>query len=113
MIFRSIRWRLQAWHGLLLVVVLTGFGFTAYHLTRENQLRRVDQELNQRLMGVLRPRPPRPRPEGPPELDNEREPPDLPERRPPEHRPDGPDLFNQVREAIRQTRTAELTQTNA
>ena len=26
MIFNSIRWRLQAWHGLILVVVLAGFG---------------------------------------------------------------------------------------
>ena len=32
MIFNSIRWRLQAWHGLILVAVLAGFGFTAYQV---------------------------------------------------------------------------------
>jgi len=31
-IFKSIKWRLQIWYGLILVVVLTGFGFTAYQL---------------------------------------------------------------------------------
>jgi len=74
MIFNSIRWRLQAWHSLILVVVLTGFGVTAYRIARGNQLRRIDQELQQRLMIVFRPGPPNdhrlakgpPRPEGPP-----------------------------------------------
>ena len=58
MIFNSIRWRLQAWHGLILVAVLAGFGFTAYQVARDNQLRRIDQDLDQRLMALLRPRPP-------------------------------------------------------
>ena len=49
MIFNSIRWRLQLWHGLILVMVLAGFGFTAHRLQRANELRRVDQELQQRL----------------------------------------------------------------
>ena len=48
MIFHSIRWRLQAWHGLILVVVLAGFGFTAYQVARDNQFRRIDQDLDQR-----------------------------------------------------------------
>lgn len=65
MIFNSIRWRLQAWHGLILVVVLAGFGATAYRVARENQLRRIDEELQQRLAFVFRPGPPRPPP--PPE----------------------------------------------
>ena len=30
--FYSIRWRLQLWHGLLLMLVLAGFGFTAWQL---------------------------------------------------------------------------------
>ena len=34
MIFKSIKWRLQIWYGLILVVVLAGFGFTAYQLER-------------------------------------------------------------------------------
>jgi signal transduction histidine kinase len=104
MILKSIRWRLQAWHGLLLVLVLTGFGFTAYHLTWDNQLRRIDQELNQRLMGLLRPHPPGHRPEGPPGPGEEGHP-------RPEHRPEGMDLFG-AREAVKQAAAAELTQTN-
>ena len=55
MIFHSIRWRLQIWHGLILVTVLAGFGFTAYRLQYSNELRRVDQELQQRLGPVLEP----------------------------------------------------------
>jgi two-component system OmpR family sensor kinase len=66
MIFNSIRWRLQAWHGLILVLVLAGFGFSAYHVARDNQLRRVDQELDQRLGALFRPPPP-PEPGSPPE----------------------------------------------
>ncbi len=57
MIFHSIRWRLQLWHGLILVTVLAGFGFTAYQVARENQLRRIDQELDQRLNSLFRPEP--------------------------------------------------------
>jgi heavy metal sensor kinase len=60
MIFNSIRWRLQAWYGLILVLVLTGFGLTAYRVAQDNQLRRVDQDLEQRLMALLRSQPPAP-----------------------------------------------------
>src|SRR5690348_10675704 len=74
MIFNSIRWRLQAWHSLILVTVLIGFGVTAYRVARGNQLRRIDQELQQRLMTAFRPGPPGephspkgPPPPGPPE----------------------------------------------
>src|SRR6266481_6366902 len=49
MFLNSIRWRLQLWHGLLLVLVLAGFGVTAYQLQRSNQLRRIDQELQHRI----------------------------------------------------------------
>ena len=57
MFFRSIRWRLQLWHGLILVTVLAGFGFTAFHLQRGTELRRVEDALDQRvnvLMAALR-----------------------------------------------------------
>lgn len=67
MILHSIRWRLQLWHGILLLLVLSGFGFTAHRLQRANELRRVDQELQQRmgpLIEALR-RPP-PGDHGPP-----------------------------------------------
>jgi heavy metal sensor kinase len=48
----SIRWRMQVWHGLLLLAVLTAFGTTAYWLIQDNHLRRVDQELQRRLAMV-------------------------------------------------------------
>jgi signal transduction histidine kinase len=66
-LFKSIRWRLQLWHGLILVTVLIGFGLTAYHLARSNQFRRVDQDLRQRvstLQPVLRQRGPGGMPRG-------------------------------------------------
>ncbi|MEW6157449.1 MAG: ATP-binding protein [Verrucomicrobiota bacterium] len=52
MIFRSIRWRLQLWYALFLVLVLAGFGLTALQLQRAHELRRIDQELQERA-GVL------------------------------------------------------------
>ena len=39
MISKSIKWRLQIWYGLILVVVLAGFGFTAYQLERGRHVR--------------------------------------------------------------------------
>ncbi len=47
--FQSIRWRLQLWHGVLLVVILSGFGITAYRLQNASELRRIDEELQKRL----------------------------------------------------------------
>lgn len=96
MIFNSIRWRLQAWHGLILVLVLTGFGFTAYHVARDNQLRRIDQELEQRLMALFRPPPP-------PEQGGE-----------PSHRGHfGPsEFFERLRDTIQKSGVGETGQTN-
>ena len=51
-IFKSIKWRLQLWYGLILVVVLAGFGFTAYQLEYGRQMRRIDGELHLRF-GML------------------------------------------------------------
>jgi heavy metal sensor kinase len=48
-IFKSIKWRLQIWYGLILVVVLAGFGFTSYQLERSRQFRRIDDALHQRI----------------------------------------------------------------
>lgn len=45
MIFSSIRWRIQAWHGVLLLTVVTGFGVTAHRLASADRLRQVDEEL--------------------------------------------------------------------
>jgi signal transduction histidine kinase len=47
--FHSIRWRLQLWYGLMLVVVLAGFGFTAFQLQKGRQFRRIDEELQRRV----------------------------------------------------------------
>jgi two-component system OmpR family sensor kinase len=43
--FRSIRWQLQAWHGLLLAVILGGLGVTAWLFERAHQLKTLDQHL--------------------------------------------------------------------
>lgn len=49
---RSIRWRLQLWHGALLFIVLAAFGLTSFLLVRESRLRRVDQELLRRVAAL-------------------------------------------------------------
>jgi two-component system OmpR family sensor kinase len=48
-ISKSIKWRLQIWYGLILVAVLAGFGFTAYHLESNQQFDRIDNELHRRI----------------------------------------------------------------
>jgi heavy metal sensor kinase len=50
---KSIRWRLQVWHGLLLLVVLAAFAVTAVWFIRENQLKRVDEELRSKLTALF------------------------------------------------------------
>jgi two-component system OmpR family sensor kinase len=45
----SIRWRLQIWYGVILAVLLTGFGATAFQLMRGGTYRRVDGELQHRV----------------------------------------------------------------
>jgi heavy metal sensor kinase len=76
--FQSIRWQLQVWHGLLLGIVLAGFGFTGLQFLRDNQLRRIGQELEQRISPIADAmrregwdpdHPPQSRPESPPEFD--------------------------------------------
>lgn len=57
MILHSIRFQLQLWHGLLLVLVLSGFGWLAYRGAAEDHWRRVDQELNEQMMWAFRPPP--------------------------------------------------------
>lgn len=92
MIFRSIRFRLQLWYGLFLALALAGFGYTAYHLRRAQEVRRVDGELNDRvgqLVAILRRNGPGPGPGGgPPPRDFDDPPPDR--RGPPPGGPRGP-----------------------
>ena len=60
MIFKSIKWRLQLWYGLILVAVLVGFGVSAFQLERGRVLRRIDGELRLRatmLANTLRDQP--------------------------------------------------------
>lgn len=91
MIFKSIKWRLQLWYGLSLLLVLAGFGFTAFQLERTRTLRKIDGELQRRadlLLQAMR-RSPREQGQFPPEREPGRLPPprfdgppreDLPER---------------------------------
>ncbi len=63
----SLRWRLQIWYGLLLVLVLCAFGFTAHHLEKVERLHNVDSDLQHRLALVvseLRADPQHPEPRG-------------------------------------------------
>ncbi len=125
MLFNSIRWRIQAWHALLLVILLASFGWTAYQFTREQHLRRIDQELQQRLgllSRVLRPNPapflrspsglsqtnaPRLSPNGPPFNR-----PPLGRLRPPP-RPDLTTIREQMLEALQQAPASNAGQSNA
>ena len=115
MIFHSIRWRLQAWYGLILVVVLAGFGFTAYHVARDNQLRRIDQDLDQRLMALFRPQPPGRPPDHPP--DWQRGGPGkrggFPPNEPRNDRAFGsPDFLRHIQEAVEKGGALDPSQTN-
>lgn len=51
-LFHSIRWRIQAWHGLILFVAITAFCVTAYQLAKDNIDRRIYRDLR-RLEGRL------------------------------------------------------------
>lgn len=69
---QSLRWRLQAWYGLLLLIVLCAFGFTALHLEKAERLRSLDSDLQRRLSALVNAlratpgRPPEDRPRQPP-----------------------------------------------
>jgi heavy metal sensor kinase len=53
MIFpRSIRWRLLSWLAFLLVLILAGFGVTAYQLQRMSRLRQIDDDLEKRVAAL-------------------------------------------------------------
>ena len=63
---KSIRWRIQSWHGLLLLAVIAGFGVMTYRLQASNSWRRADSEMEIRLAALTgelgrggRERPPR------------------------------------------------------
>src|SRR6476661_7438107 len=81
---KSIRWRIQAWHGILLISLVAALVFGFYNYERHARFREVDSQLHQMISPLLPrlapfrpgeergenrgPRPRRPdRPEGPPE----------------------------------------------
>ncbi|OQX12504.1 MAG: hypothetical protein BWK76_17535 [Desulfobulbaceae bacterium A2] len=75
----SIRWRLQLWHGLILLAVIAALCLTVYRLSRTNALQRIDQDILQRertlIMALGRPLAPTdvtaesaPHPPTPPEI---------------------------------------------
>jgi two-component system, OmpR family, sensor kinase len=49
MFAKSIRLRFQLWLAFLLLVVLSGFGFTAFHLYRGAHLNQIDSQLTRRV----------------------------------------------------------------
>jgi len=62
---KSLRWRLQVWHALILLLVITGFGSLFYAEVRRARLDEIDAELlsgARVLEGVLRTMPPYRRP---------------------------------------------------
>lgn len=79
----SIRWRIQFWHGAILIAVLTGLGFAAYQYQKTSELRRVDGELRQRVALLIGSAPPPPG----------RPPQDRPPHEHPGERPPGPPNF--------------------
>ena len=44
-VFHSLRWRVQLWHGAILLLVIVAFCFTAYRLAWNNQLRHIDKSI--------------------------------------------------------------------
>jgi signal transduction histidine kinase len=48
-IFQSLRWRIQMWHGLLLLAVVGGFCGLAYRLQADNASRHANSELRLRV----------------------------------------------------------------
>lgn len=73
---RSLRWRLQAWHAVVLTAVLSIFGVVVYHLQWQTRLHQIDAELN-RTAEVLTSRLRRLFPKG--QMRNWRPPMELPE----------------------------------
>ena len=87
MLYKSIRWRIQAWHTVLLVVLVTGMLGAFYGYERGERFRVIDNQLQILLTPLL----PKVLPPGGPGFEGG--PPPGPEGRPdgpPDGRPDGP-----------------------
>ena len=46
-VFHSLRWRLQLWHGAILLLAVLAFCLTAYRLAWASQLRHIDKSIAQ------------------------------------------------------------------
>lgn len=57
-IFKSIRWRLQFWHGLLLVLVLAGFGWAGFRVVARQRMADTDRELQRQAAALITTLPP-------------------------------------------------------
>lgn len=68
----SLRFRLLLWYGLLLALVLIGFGWTAWQLQFASIFNSTDLELNQRFMKIRHPLHPPGNAPPPPELPDPR-----------------------------------------
>ena len=44
-VFHSLRWRLQLWHGAILLLAVIAFCLTAYRLAWDNQLQHLDKSI--------------------------------------------------------------------
>ena len=53
MILKSIKWRLQAWHGFLLVCLVSGLMFGFYTFERRVRLQAIDNNLREKLTPLL------------------------------------------------------------
>ncbi len=83
----SLRWRIQLWHSLLLLVLLVGFGIAAHRYQASNIWGSLEKDLRSRLdllhAGMPLPRAQRPGPDGPPGGGGDRPPPPRESDRPP------------------------------
>ena len=50
----SLRWRLQAWHSLMLLLVVAGFATAVYFQLRKSQYDAIDADLLAAARGVGR-----------------------------------------------------------
>lgn len=53
-LFHSLRWRLQVWHGLLLLVVIIGFTLPTHHFAGKSQMQRIDRDLGRMEHSLIR-----------------------------------------------------------
>jgi len=67
MLYKSIRWRIQAWHSVLLLALIAGMLGAFYAYERAERWRAIDSQLQALLTPLL----PRLRPPGGPEFDRE------------------------------------------